>query len=130
MWSNQTFREYLHFFGINKGDMKKYSCSVMNQNDLTVLKTFGRSVNQYVKSHYYIKCKNNTALNITNCKSPKVIDTALANSYTSLRFLEYFIDHDDPFSPGTLYIRSESLPVTGTLSTRMFYYITSVIYYS
>lgn len=126
---NKHFGKYRSYFE-SLTSINLYYCPIPGKNDLNLLNPFGGNLDYFFIAHYYIKCTNNTALNKTNCKPQQEIDSALSSVYTTFKFLEYSLDHSNPDSAGSLYMRSDSNPVSSSLSTRMWFYITNVEYYS
>ncbi len=81
-------------------------CQVLYANDLYIKNQFGTALDYYFISHYFLKCTNNTTLNKTNCKPLQEIDSTLQSVYTSMKFLEYSLDHNNPVLAGSLYMRT------------------------
>jgi hypothetical protein len=58
------------------------------------------------------------------------INSNLGNVFFSMNFLEYSLDHTDLISPGKLSLRSELIPMSSSISSRVWFYITNIKYFS
>jgi hypothetical protein len=126
---NKSFGNYRSYFE-KVPDINLHYCATPGANDLNVVNQFGGIYEYVFLAHYYLKCTNNTSLNKTNCKPQQEIDSALASIYAEFITLEYSLDHKKAGSPGSLYTRSDLSPVSTSITTRLWYYITNVDYYS
>jgi hypothetical protein len=125
---SKHFGEYRSYFEMWKTE--DHYCHIPNENDLNLVNQFGGNIDYNFIAHYFVKCTNDTSLNKTNCKPQEEIDITLQNVFTSFKFLEYSLDHNNPISAGSIYMKSETNPLSSSLSTRLWFYITNVEYYS
>ncbi len=126
---NKHFGDNKYLFE-NVTNLKDSYCPVPNENDLEVKTPYGETIDNNFIQHYVVKCTNDTKKNVTNCAPMDKINSNLANVFLITSHLEYSLDHNDFNSPGKLSLRTESPPMSSSIFTRVWLYITNIKYLS
>jgi hypothetical protein len=126
---NKHLGQYRNLFE-NVAYLNDSYCPVASANDLDVRTPYGESIDFNFIQHYVVKCNNDTSKNITNCSPMDKINSNLGNVFLSMNFLEYSLDHTDLISPGKISLRSEIIPMSSSIFSRVWFYITNIKYFS
>ena len=98
--------------------------------DIQINGAFGQVRNFSILTHFLLKCKNNTSINKTYCYSDEVIASYLYDINFNFKFLEYRLNHSNVENPGSLYLRSDVLPMSSSVVRKSFYSIRPITYTS
>jgi hypothetical protein len=111
--------------------LEHHFCPVPEENNITLYGNYG-SVKPYSFLDIWVsRCNNSTRVNKrSKCFEEEKINSNLIQTYVSLKFIDFSIDHKDNIKPEHEYLRSEMLSVSTTVYKRNFFSLRNVDYNS
>jgi hypothetical protein len=111
--------------------LEHHFCPVPEENNITLYGSYG-SIKPYSFLDVWIsRCNNSTRVHKrSQCFDSERINKHLIQTYVSLKFIDFSINHKDNVKPEHEYLRSETLSVSTTVYKRNFFSLTNIEYNS
>ena len=113
---NKHFGNYTSYFK-NIPNLNSWYCLIPNKNNLTIFGKQGGIDGSSIFEINLFKCKNTTK-NKNRCIDKESINNIVENSFLTLGFLDFDIDHNNVYEPNRLNIKTQAQRLSSTLSRR------------
>jgi hypothetical protein len=111
--------------------LEHHFCPKQGVNDINIFGVFGSLTTYSYLEIWMTRCDNSTRIGKRRqCFDSETINERLENAYISYKFLDNSVNHRDLYNPYSIFLRTESIPVSSTIYKRNWYYFKNVNYTS